>query len=235
MVGLLRESAIFAKNLTYRSKNVVRSFFIGVLYRKRLCYTWVDMDYPDDHILLQRLLTQDERALKVFYNQHKKPLMQFIGRSLQEDDAEEVLQDTFFGFIESLRNFRGQSSLKTFLYSIAKRKIIDRMRRKKIQRVLFSYLPSYVVETLATVLLQDTVDKGHIAKKISRVFHRLPNDYAHVLRLKYIEGYKVSKIGIDMGLSLKAVESLLFRARKAFAALYADYDRSTIFTIEEKV
>jgi len=193
------------------------------------------MDYSNDQILLKRLLAQDEKALKFFYNQHKKVLMKFIGRSLQEEDAEEVLQDTFFGFIESLRNFRGQSSLKTFLYSIAKRKIIDRMRRKKIQRVLFSYLPAYIVETLATVLLQDTVDKRHIAKKISRVFHRLPNDYARVLRLKYIEGYKVSKIGTDMGLSLKAVESLLFRARKAFAKLYADYDRSTIFTIEEKI
>lgn len=193
------------------------------------------MDYSDDEILLKRLLAQDEKALKFFYNQHKKTLMTFIGRSLLQEDAEEVLQDTFFGFIESLRNFRGQSSLKTFLYSIAKRKIIDRMRRKKIQRVLFSYLPSYIVETFATVLLQDTVDKRHIAKKISRVFHRLPNEYSRVLRLKYIEGYKVSAIGTDMGLSLKAVESLLFRARKAFAKLYSDYDRSTIFTIEEKV
>lgn len=219
----------------YANMSVVKSFFIGVLYLKWLCYTWVDMEELDDSQILKRLLTHDERALKAFYNQYKKPLMQFIGRSLRDDDVEEVLQDTFFGFIESLRNFRGQSTLKTFLYSIAKRKIIDRLRRKKIQRVLFSYLPSYVVETFATVLLQDTVDKGHIAKKISRVFHRLPNDYARVLRLKYIEGYKVSMIGTDMGLSLKAVESLLFRARKAFAKIYTDYDRSTIFTIEEKV
>lgn len=193
------------------------------------------MDMNDDKMVLERLLAQDERALKSFYSEHKKALMQFIVRSLPEDDAEEVLQDTFFGFIESLRNFRSQSTLKTFLYSIAKRKIIDRLRRTRIKRVLFSYLPSYVVETLATVLLQDTVDKRHIAKKISRVFHRLPNDYARVLRLKYIEGYKVSRIGSDMGLSFKAVESLLFRARKAFAAMYSDYDRSTIFTIEEKI
>src|SRR3989344_2642092 len=178
---------------------------------------------------LGRLLSRDENALREFYTEHKKSLLHYLLKTLERQDAEEVLQDAFIDFIESLRNFNSQSSLKTYLYSIAKHKTLDRIRKKKAKKILFSYLPEHIVETLGVVFLTDTIDKELLIKKIEHVFEKLPNDYVLVLRLKYTEGYKVSAIAKKVKLSFKATESLIFRARMAFIKTYTCYDGQDLF------
>lgn len=127
------------------------------------------LSHKDQH-LIQRLLQKDEQALREFYLLYKDSLLQYLQRSLSSDDAEEVLQDAFMHTLDALRNFRGQSSLKTFLYSIAKRKAVDKLRRKSIKRVLFSYFPEKFVDSLATVFMKDTLDQKHLEKKLKRSF-----------------------------------------------------------------
>lgn len=185
------------------------------MYNKRAVLT------TEDKKTIQKLIRRDEKMLFKFYRVHKKPLMNFILQRLNSrQDAEEVLQDSFIGFIESLRDFRGKSSLKTFLYSIAKRKVIDKLRKKKVKRILFSHFPEGVVESLATVLLDPELETAALAKSIEDVLKKLPNDYATVLRLKYRDGYKVAEIAEKINLSFKATESLIFRARQAFVKVY---------------
>ncbi|OGK15626.1 hypothetical protein A3H80_02025 [Candidatus Roizmanbacteria bacterium RIFCSPLOWO2_02_FULL_37_19] len=185
-----------------------------------------------DKAVLERLLQKDELALREFYLEHKNALMEYLLRQLEYQDAEEVFQDSFIAFIEALRSFKGQASLKTFLYSIAKRKAIDKIRKKRVKKILFSHLPSHIVDSLAIVFLKDDLDKKHIAHKIEMILSKLPNDYALVLRLKYKEGYKVAEISEKVKLPFKATESLLFRARKAFIEKYSSYERQGLFTFE---
>lgn len=188
-----------------------------------------------DQSLYERLINKDEKALRMFYTEHQPALQQFLLRKLDAKDAEEVLQDSFIGFLESLRNFRKQSSLKTFLYSIAKRKAIDKLRKEKVKRVLFSYLPDGVVDSLAKVFFSHDLDKKFVGKKIEKVFESLPNDYALVLRLKYKNDYSVKDIAEEIGQSFKATESLLFRARKAFIKTYNTYERQGLFSLKEEI
>lgn len=189
----------------------------------------------EDARLLKKLLNDNEQALREFYDLHSTPLRVYLMRKLSQQDAEEVMQDSFVACIESLRNFQGKSSLKTFLYSIAKRKAIDKLRRKKFKRILFSYFPEYIVDSFAHVFLKDTLDKKHLAMRIEKVLKALPNDYERVLRLKYVEGHKVSDIAEDIDMTFKATESLIFRARKAFIKTYNDHERQGICTFEETI
>jgi len=189
-----------------------------------------------DKELISKIINRDEKALYSFYREFKKPLLNFILRTIKDkQDAEEVLQDSFFSFIESLRDFRGQSSLKTFLFSIAKFKTIDKLRKKQLKRILFSHLPEYFVESLASVVLDETLDKKYVTEEIEKAFNKLPHDYALALRLKYKEGFKVAEIAKKIPLSFKATESLIFRARKAFVAAYANsYEGQNIYKSQKK-
>lgn len=188
-----------------------------------------------DKKLVESIINRDESALNTFYRAHKNPLLSFIQRSLKDRlEAEEVLQDSFFSFIESLRDFRGQSSLKTFLYSIAKNKTIDKLRKKRIKQMFFSHLPTQFVESIAAIFLDDEMDRKVVAQKIESVFKKLPHDYVTVLRLKYTEGYKVAEIAERIKLSFKATESLIFRARKAFVIAYHAYERHDVSGFKEK-
>lgn len=183
--------------------------------------------------MLKALLSRDEKIFRSFYEQTREPLLHYLQKYLDRADAEEVLHDTYISFIEGLRNFRGQSSLKTYLYSIGKRKAIDKLRRQKVKKILFSYLPDNFVDSLAKVFLKDDVDKKFLAYRIERIFNKLPHDYALILRLKYNEGYSVLDIAKKTNVSFKTAESLLYRARRAFIKAYNTNERQTIYTIEE--
>jgi len=179
------------------------------------------MNNKKDRELVKKIINRDEKSLISLYKNYRKPLLSFVNRQIKDQyKAEEIIQDTFIDFIEGLRDFHFQSSLKTFIFSIAKNKTIDYMRKKKLKKILFSALPPYFVESLRAVFIDDEIEKKELSAKIKNTLEKLPNDYRFVLRLKYIEGEKVGAISQKLNLRFKATESLLFRARKAFVKLF---------------
>ncbi len=174
-----------------------------------------------DQEVIDGIKQKNDQTLLCFYRKYKDSILHFVLRQLHDKFlAEEITQDVFMDFIEGIRDFHRQSSLKTYLYSIAKNKIIDVIRKKKIKKILFSAMPSYIVEGLKTVLIDEDIEKKELSIKIKKVFRALPNDYRVVLRLKYIEGEKVKAIAHKLSLGFKAAESLIFRARKTFIKVF---------------
>ena len=171
--------------------------------------------------LLKKIIKKDEKALLIVYKKYQPSIFNFVKSQINNyQQAEEITQDIFLDFIEALRDFRFQSSLKTFLFSIARHKIVDQIRKRKIKSILFSRLPSYVVEGLKVVFIDDEIDKKELKEKISKIIDSLPNDYQLILRLKYIEGIKIKEIAEKLKMNFKATESLLFRARKSFIKVF---------------
>ncbi|MBI4008694.1 RNA polymerase sigma factor [Candidatus Roizmanbacteria bacterium] len=174
-----------------------------------------------ERLVINNIIHRDEKSLLLVYKKYHKSIFNFVNRKLNDYHlAEEITQDVFLDFIEALRDFHFQCSIKTFLFSIAKNKAIDHIRKKKIKKILFSALPSYFVEGLKTIFIDDEIEKKELTKKIKKTFDLLPNDYQFVLRLKYIEGEKVNSISEKLSIGFKATESLLFRARKAFVKVF---------------
>ncbi len=174
-----------------------------------------------DSQLVALLLQKNDSALKELIRRYEKGLLSFVNRKLNNKElSEEIVQDVFIELFEALRGFKMNASLKTYLFTIAKYKTIDSFRKKKIKKILFSAMPSYIVERLKVVLLDEELDKKELQEKIEGVFQKLPNDYRLIIRLKYIEEYKMREIAKMLSLSFKATESLLYRARRAFITLY---------------
>ncbi len=173
-----------------------------------------------DNRLLEKLKQGDELAFEEFFKKYRPALFSFIFRKVKDKSvAEEILNKTFFDFFEAVRDFQGKSSLKTFLYSIAKHKVVDYYRKKKLKEVFLSRLPEPAVSGLR-VVLDDKLERNELREKIKKAFEILPNDYERILRLKYIEGLKVKQIAQKLRLGFKATESLLFRARQAFIKVF---------------
>src|SRR3989338_6599061 len=149
----------------------------------------------DEKKIIKRIIARDEAALFALYRQYKDAIFRYIFSQLKDKHlAEEITQDVFLDFIEALRDFQFQFSIKTFLFSIAKNKSIDYIRKKKLKKILFSALPPYSIESLKAIFIDDELEKKELEKKISATLEKLPNDYALVLRLKYIDGEKVNNI-----------------------------------------
>ena len=174
-----------------------------------------------DKDIIFGILRNDETVLRCFYDLNQKSLFRFIHRQIKDTYiVEEIVQDVFLDFIERLRFFREESTLKTLLFSIARNKVVDHIRKKKIKKILFSAIPSFILDTLSPVFLNDEIEKQELVNKIDRTFKAIPHDYRLILRLKYIEEVRVTEIAKQLSISFKAAESMLFRARKAFIKAY---------------
>jgi len=175
-----------------------------------------------DREIIGKLFQKDERTLITFYRQYSVLLNRYLYHQVKDVAlAEEITQDVFIDFLESMRDFRYQSSLKTYLFSIAHHKVVDYFRKKRLKKILFSSLPGYIVESLKVFFIDEEIDQKEMAQKINHTLNKLPNDYELVLRLKYIEGEKVQKIAERLAIKFKAAESLVFRARKAFVKIFS--------------
>lgn len=175
----------------------------------------------EDRELIAHILHRDRHALSVFYRTYTPKLRLFIRSKVGNvDDAEEVLQDALFAFLEAIRDFTGASKLKTFLYAIANHKVIDWYRRKKIRHVVFSAVPQ--LESFVAPLLgpEEELDASLLREKIYKALGRLLPMYKKVLLLKYADDFSVTDIADKLMISFKSAESQLFRARKAFVEAF---------------
>jgi len=131
-------------------------------------------------------------------------------------EAEEILGETLVSVTESLPTFSGKSCFFTWLCGIANHEIADFYRKKKIKTFLFSRFP--FLETLVSEALgpEEELLRQELRKEVKQVLGSLSEGYSQILRLKYYQGLSMKEIAKKLGMTVKAVESRLSRARAAF-------------------
>lgn len=85
-------------------------------------------DDDTDNRLIERWVSGDSQAATQLVRRHADALARFAASSGERDDIEELVQDTFVRAFGSLQSFRGDSSLRTWLFTIERRLMLDRRR-----------------------------------------------------------------------------------------------------------
>src|SRR5207302_3787527 len=84
--------------------------------------------------LIARWRSGDERAATELVERHAAALARFAISSGERNDVDELVQDTFVRAFGSLDGFRGDSSFRTWLFTIQRRLLLDRRRSEKRRR-----------------------------------------------------------------------------------------------------
>lgn len=87
-----------------------------------------------DADLISRWKAGDERAATLLVERHANPVARFVASLGLRDGVQDVVQDTFVRAFGSLDSFRGDSSLRTWLFTIARRLVSDVRRASRRQR-----------------------------------------------------------------------------------------------------
>jgi RNA polymerase sigma-70 factor, ECF subfamily len=83
-----------------------------------------------DEELMHRYQRGNDDAFRQLYQRHRSGLHRFVKRQSPKDgDTEEIVQETWMAVIQSRGNYRPQARFVTFLFSIARRRTIDRWRK----------------------------------------------------------------------------------------------------------
>jgi RNA polymerase sigma-70 factor (ECF subfamily) len=88
------------------------------------------MPSDSDRLLIQQIRQGDPRAWETLIARYEGRLLAFVQRRLRDRAAsEDVVQETFVGFLNSLPNFDERRELQTYLFTIASHKLTDHLRR----------------------------------------------------------------------------------------------------------
>ena len=91
-------------------------------------------DGTADLALIERWKGGDQRAAAEIVARHAQALARFAASSGEREELDELVQDTFVRAFNSLESFRADSSLRTWLFTILRRLILDRKRGEKRRR-----------------------------------------------------------------------------------------------------
>jgi len=185
----------------------------------------------EDKKLAKQLLAGNEPAFDRFFDENFARLYRFALVRLgdDEDAAREIAQITLSKAMRKLHTYKGEAALFTWLCSICRNETSDWLARQGRYRrhiVLTEDFPEVqaAVESLQAPdqLRPDAhYHRVELLRLIQVALDNLPARYGDALEWKYIEGYSVNEIATRMNMGVEATQSLLARARRAFADAYS--------------
>jgi RNA polymerase sigma-70 factor (ECF subfamily) len=186
--------------------------------------------YLDDKRLANRLLAGDEPAFNRFFEENFARLYRFAQSRLPDDPeaVREIVQDTLHRALRKLHTYRAEAALFTWLCAICRREIADWLERQQRYRdhiVLIEDRPEIQAaldsfEVPAETEPDEIYRRAEAGRLIQVALDHLPAKYGDVLEWKYIEGRSVKDIAARLDIGAEAAQSLLARAKRAFADVY---------------
>jgi len=129
-----------------------------------------------------------------------------------KEEAEDTAQDVFIEIFRSLKNFKGESSLSTWIYRIASTKSIDLLRSKKRKKRLVFLSRNTELDEIPAES-SNISEVNELKKALEFAMNRIPENQRIALTLNKIDDFKIKEISEIMNTSPKAVESLLSRGK----------------------
>jgi len=161
---------------------------------------------------MRRVAKGDQRAFGVLVNRHLGRTVRMAARILgNAAEAEDVAQDAFTRVWKQAPKWRDDgAALTTWLHRVVVNLCIDR-QRKKAPIAVGDALPDTADEAPRA---DRQMESGETAAEVQRAIAGLPDNQRVALTLCFFEGLSNAEAAAAMGIGVKAVESLLVRARK---------------------
>lgn len=162
---------------------------------------------------LQAVANGDRTAFRVLYRLFSERVYNTaLSYAQNAEDAEEITQDVFVRIFEKAHSFRGMSKASTWIYRITvnaslnhlqkHRRHLKQQQELKVQKGIDFEHPGVLLE------------QKERSKWLFKAIESLSDDQKTVFILSYVEGLPQKEVAVIIERSLKAVESLLQRAKQ---------------------
>lgn len=153
-----------------------------------------------------------------------------ISRINDKDIAQDIVQDTFFAGLKSMKNFKGEATERTWLISILKRKIIDHYRKinskkgkAEVRMGYNSHMDSEgdwleeQVSDSSDSNAENTLINEELGSAILECLSKLPDKQAQIFKMKTIQGFDTEVICNELNITASNLWVIIHRARTAMA------------------
>lgn len=168
----------------------------------------------DGEPLVAAARTGDRNAFDRLMMRDGPRLVRFaIAQGFGEDDADDIAQETFLAVYRNLHRYDQSRSFQTWLFAIARNKMRDLFRRRAVLKWIGAE------ETLERTVSDSPSPETEVSYRQALIetqhaIARLPEGLRTPLLLATVEGLTLSEVGEVMGISAKAAEVRVYRARR---------------------
>ena len=175
------------------------------------------MEEKTDKQLYREFLLGDNESFEEIVIRHKNSIIYFIQRYVKNlDIAEDLAQDVFVYLLINKKNYKFEYSLKTYLYTIAKSKSLNYIKREK--RIVELDENQYE----DSEELEEKVFKNEKSENLKKAIKKLKVDYQNAIYLADIEQLSYREIGHILKKTDSSVKVLIHRARKALEKIIVE-------------
>jgi RNA polymerase sigma-70 factor (ECF subfamily) len=168
----------------------------------------------EDTALGRAVLRKDRKATAEFVDRFSGAVYRYVRWRLAPDTAliEDVVQEVFVAAWQRLADYRGASSLQSWLLGIARHKVEDHYRA----RLREAEMPEGDIASETHLEFEEHLDRERAAGRTARILAGLPEHYRSILLWRYWDRRSAREIAAETGRTEKAIERLLARAREQF-------------------
>lgn len=172
-----------------------------------------------DPELIERWKAGDSRAATMLVSRHADALARFAASSGERGEIEELVQDTFVRAFSSIDSFRGESSLRTWLFTIERRLMLDRRRSERRQRTTVPVQPSDAVTEYDAL---DSMLAEEVESRVRKAVDDLSPTQKEVFTLRVEQGMSYKEIAEIVGTTEGAARVHYHNAMRAVKESVSD-------------
>jgi len=166
---------------------------------------------PDFADLIEKIARlRDRHAFVTVFDYFAPRVKAYLMRGgLTETEAEELAQDTMLQVWQKAAQFDpARAKASTWIYTIARNKKIDRLRKNKFSTIDIDHLAD-IGEEPASEENQDMLASGHMAERLTNAIQELPEEQASLVRQAFFEDLSHADIAARTKIPLGTVKSRL--------------------------
>lgn len=178
----------------------------------------VAVDQLSDLELVDGIRSADEGCFNLLYDRYYRRVHGFARARLRNGaDAEEVVQDTFTAVFCSIDSFRGQSSLLSWIYGIARNTVNNYVRRSKAHEVRVERAEAELQRSehsMAFCTPEQNLELQRCQQVLQDQLDAIPAWHAEVFVMRHVDGLPIDAIAHATERSNDAVRSSLYRVKR---------------------
>lgn len=178
----------------------------------------------EEKALVLALKQHQDEAYETLIRQHGGRLLQVARRFVGEEEARDVVQESFLAAFKAIDRFDAKARLSTWLHRIVVNSCLMRLRKKshQVEQSLEPLLPTFIEDGHRVLTGMkwpdsplDDLERHELRNWVRLGIDKLPSSYRSVILLRDIEGLTGQETGDKLGISTNAVKVRLHRARQA--------------------
>ena len=216
---------VFGKSITFDEEDIGK---VAVAAEVSSAYTIADSEFVD------RLRNGDADAFDTLITRYSGDIYSLLYRMTQDaEEAGDLTQETFLSALKSIRSFRGEAELKTWLFRIALNHSRNRFRwwkrRKRSETMSLDKPLGEGTATIADTIADDcetpeqAVMRMEVRRRLVGAVNALPEIFRETIVLCDIEGLGYAEIAQALGINIGTVKSRLARGREQLRKRLSDF------------